>query len=153
MILAFVFSISVLALVSGQDYKTGLGLRAGTSPGLTVKQFLNRKAAFEGLVTFKWGGLDISGLYEVHNMAFEVDQLNWYYGFGAHIGFWDGSNTPWGHYDRSYAVIGAAGILGIEYSFSEVPINVGIDWKPVLNIVGDPGLWADEAAISVRYIF
>ncbi len=26
----------------------------------------------------------------LHNNAFDVDQLNWYFGFGGHIGFYNG---------------------------------------------------------------
>ena len=152
-LLTFIFAVSILISSNAQEYKTALGLRAGTSSGLTIKHFVGAKAAFEGLLTTKWDGFDMTGLYEVHNRAFDVDHLNWYYGFGGHVGFWNGTNTPWGEYGTTYAVIGAVGILGIEYTFDEVPINIGLDWKPVLNIIGEQGLWGDEAALSIRYVF
>jgi hypothetical protein len=81
-----------------------------------------------------------------------VDHLNWYYGGGAHIGFYNGSHTYWGTYGTSYTVAGIDGILGIEYSFDEIPINIGIDWKPALNLIGYSGIWS-EGAFSIRYIF
>jgi hypothetical protein len=152
-VLFIMLTASIILPAQAQEYKTGIGLRAGTSSGVTIKHFLGKKAAFEGLLTTKWDGFDITGLYEVHNRAFDVDHLNWFYGFGGHVGFWDGNNTPWGESGSTYAVIGAVGILGLEYSFSDVPIGIGIDWKPVLNIIGDQGLWGDEAALSFRYIF
>ena len=82
-----------------------------------------------------------------------MEHLNWYYGGGAHIGFWNGNNVKWGTAGTSYTVIGIDGILGIEYSFSEAPINIGIDWKPAINIIGYTGFWGDGGALSIRYIF
>ena len=90
-VLTFFMVISIVAFVSAQEYKTGIGIRAGFSSGLTIKHFKNSKVALEGLLTTRWQGFDITGLYEVHNKAFDVDHLNWYYGGGAHIGFYNGN--------------------------------------------------------------
>lgn len=139
--------------VNAQDYKTGIGLRAGWANGLTVKHFVNKKAAFEGLLSTRWRGFDVTGLYEIHNNAFDADGLYWYYGFGAHLGFWNGSDTPWGRYGNAYTVIGVDGILGIEYDFKEIPFNIGLDWKPAFNVSGYTGFWGDGGALSLRYIF
>jgi hypothetical protein len=80
--------------------------------------------------------------------------LRWYFGFGGHVGFWNGDYTRgWGDPGVGYTVIGIDGILGLEYSFSEVPINIGIDWKPAYNLSGYTGFWGDGGALSVRYIF
>ena len=112
------------------------------------------KQTIEGILAARWKGFIITGLYEIHNnQGFEVDRLYWYYGFGGHIGFWDGSNVSWADDDDSYTVIGIDGILGLEYNFSEVPINLSIDWKPAFNLVGYSGFWGDGGAISIRYIF
>lgn len=148
----FVIVLSILAAVNAQDYKTGIGIRAGFSSGLTIKHFIKQKAAFEGLLKTRWQGFDITGLYEIHNEAFDVRQLKWYYGGGAHIGFYNGNNVSWGTNGIAYTIIGIDGILGIEYTFSEIPVNIGIDWKPVLNLIGYSGLWS-EGALSFRFVF
>ena len=150
--LALILTVSIIAVTSAQDYNTGIGIRAGLSQGVTLKHFVSHKAAVEGLLSTRWGGVDITGLYEVHNMAFGVDHLNWYYGGGAHIGFWNG-NSSWGERDRAYTIIGIDGIIGIEYNFTEAPINIGLDWKPAINLTGYTGFWGDGGALSVRYIF
>ena len=152
-ILTIVLTISIITLASAQDYKTGIGLRGGLSQGITFKHFISEKTALEGLLSSRWRGFDITGLYEIHNVAFEVDNLKWYYGFGGHIGFWNGDYATWGTPGISYTVIGIDGILGIEYSFSEAPINIGLDWKPGFNLVGNSQFWGDGGAISIRYIF
>jgi hypothetical protein len=151
-IIIFLMVMSIVAMANGQEYKTGIGIRAGFSSGLTIKHFENHKAAFEGLLTTRWQGFDITGLYEIHNQAFDVEHLNWYYGGGAHIGFYNGNFVSWGTNCTAYTVVGIDGILGIEYTFNDLPINIGLDWKPVLNLIGYAGLWS-EGGISVRYVF
>jgi hypothetical protein len=152
-VLTFILAVTITAMASAQEYKTGVGLRGGFSNGLTIKHFLGERNAIEGIIATRWKGVDITGLYELHNRAFEVEHLNWYYGFGAHVGFYDGSNTTWGTYGTSYTIVGIDGILGIEYSFSEAPINIGLDWKPAINVIGDNHFWGDGGALSIRYIF
>lgn len=152
-ILTLTLVIFISAYASAQDYNTGVGLRLGFSNGLTVKHFLSQRSAVEGLLSTRWRGFEITGLYEVHNQAFEVDRLNWYFGGGAHIGFWNGDNTNWGDTGTNYTLIGIDGILGIEYNISEVPINISLDWKPSFNLTGYSGFWGDGGALSIRYIF
>lgn len=148
----------VFCLVSvsfAQDYNTGIGLRAGPYYGLTVKHFMGEKPAFELMLASRWSGFVITGLYEIHNIAFNTERLKWYIGFGGHIGFWNGDYTYryWGERETQYTVIGIDGILGLEYSFAEVPISIGVDWKPAFDFVGYSHFWADGGALSIRYIF
>ena len=84
-----------------------------------------------------------------------MDRFKWFFGFGAHIGFWNGDYTYhyWGTTGETYTVVGIDGILGLEYSFKEVPISLSLDWKPAFNFVGYSGWWADGGALSIRYIF
>jgi hypothetical protein len=144
----FLFSFSY-----AQDYNTGIGLRGGFANGITIKHFVSSKSAFEGIITSRWRGLALTGLYEIHNRVFDTERLNLYYGFGAHIGFWNGNNIGWGEQGESYTVIGVDGILGLEYSFEEIPFNLSVDWKPAFNFYGYSGFWADGGALSIRYIF
>ncbi len=138
---------------NAQDYQTGIGLRGGWGTGLTIKHFLSDSKAVEGILDSRWHGFSVTGLYEIHNRAFDTNRLNWYYGAGAHIGFWDG-NYYRDYNDKSnYTVIGIDGILGLEYNFKEIPFNIGIDWKPVLNLTGSSGFYGDGGALSIRYIF
>ena len=147
----FVFFMGSLCIA--QDYNTGIGLRAGFNQGLTVKHFIGTKSALEGILATRWRGFEITGLYEIHNRAFNAERLKWYFGFGGHVGFWNGDYAKWGEPGVTYTVIGIDGILGLEYSFSEVPINIGIDWKPSYNLSGYSGFWADGGAVSIRFIF
>jgi hypothetical protein len=152
-VLIFLLTVCILTFTNGQEYKTAVGLRGGFSNGLTVKQFIRGKSAFEGILATRYRGIELTGLYEIHNPAFEVEHLNWYFGFGAHLGFYNGNYVYWGHSDKTYTMLGVDAILGIEYCFTEAPINIGIDWKPAYNMTDYPGFWADGGALSIRYFF
>ena len=136
-----------------QDYNTGLGLRGGTGWGITLKHFVSQKNAFEGFLFAYNSGFNVTGLYQYHNVAFDVDNLKWYVGFGGHIGSYGHYNYKGDKNHNNNFVLGVDGILGIEYTFTEAPINVGLDWNPHLNLTGESGFFPGFGAISIRYTF
>jgi len=148
-LLGLVVMVSVTA--HSQSYKSGLGLRGGLTPGITVKHFISGESALEGLLSTRYNGFLITGLYELHAPAFGVTGLYWYYGGGAHMGAWNRYYRT----DRAdnYSVIGIDGILGMEFNITEIPFNISIDYKPGINILGKPIGLTDEVALSVRYVF
>jgi hypothetical protein len=146
-ILTLSLAICFVVVVNAQDYKTGIGLRGGYYNGITVKHFISEKAALEGLIYFRWSGTAVAGLYEIHNQAFKVERLNWYFGGGAHVGSF-GSSYGGG----SGTFVGIDGILGLEYNIKEIPINLSLDWKPAFDF-GYSHFFGDGAAFSIRYIF
>jgi hypothetical protein len=150
----------VFLLNSGftQDYyRTAFGLRFGSDIGVTVKHFTSNVNAVEGIVSFRWGGFLLTGLYEYEGIAFNTVGLNWYAGGGAHVGIWSkySSNAYWWDNNKhpdNYTVMGVDLILGLEYVFGGVPINIALDWKPAFNFIGYYGFWGDFAALSIRYM-
>jgi hypothetical protein len=151
-ILFSLFFVFVITQAKAQDYNTGIGLRGGWFSGLTVKHFIGESSALEGLLETRWKGFNITGLYEKHK-RFPVRRFYWYYGFGGHIGFWNGGDVSWINETNNQTIIGIDGIIGIEYNFREVPFNISLDWKPAINLVGYSSFWGDNGAFSVRYIF
>jgi len=137
----------------GQDYKTSLGLRAGLPYGLTVKHFLGKYNALEGILASRWHGFIITGLYENEHWTGQYPGLNWFWGVGAHVGFWDAGYNP--YIDEVYtgSVIGADAILGIEYTFDEIPLNLSLDLLPSFNIIGSTGWGGINGGLSIRYVF
>ena len=153
---SIILIIGLTTAANAQDYNTGIGLRAGPGWGITLKHFVSQKNAFEG---FFYGynyngfnGFNITGLYQIHNRAFDVDNLRWYYGFGAHIGSCNKNHKGSG--SNNNFILGIDGVLGIEYTFTEAPINIGIDWNPHINLTGyTDSFMPGFGAISIRYTF
>ncbi len=156
LVITGLIAISAVTVTHAQkNYNTAIGVRLGPTAGITFKQFVNSTGAFEGILSTRWHGFIFSGLYEWHHNVFNNRGFNLYYGVGGHVGFWDVGryNHPWYDTDGHYTALGVDGILGLEYSFSEVPINLSVDWKPMLNLVNYTGLWVDDVGLSVRIHF
>ena len=135
--------------VFSQYYQSAVGLRLGNASGITGKALLGSRTYIEGLFTVRWDGFNITALGEIGQPFPDTPGLSWYYGAGASLGFWDDpSDTD----DGTDLNIGAVGILGMEYTFEEVPINLAIDWKPYFIVLTDPRFEFDEFALSVRYV-
>lgn len=152
-----ILTIGIISLTTNaQEYKTGIGARLGTFNGLTIKHFVGESNAIEGLASFRWDGFIITGLYEWQKpLVADVDGLDYYLGFGAHIGSWgNGRNKYWNNDNRDdgFTIVGVDFIAGLEYTFQEVPFSLSLDWKPAINF-GGYGWWSDGVALSIRYTF
>jgi len=135
-----------------QSYDNAVGLRGGLASGITFKHMLGDKAGLEFIADSRWRGFSLTGLYEIHAQAFNVDGLNWYYGLGAHVGSFRGNNRNI-YFTDDRTIVGIDGIIGIEYNITDIPINISLDYKPAFNIIGYSGFWGDNGALSIRYYF
>ncbi len=134
----------------GQLYDTGVGARLGLFNGFTVKHFVEEGRAIEGILSTRWNGFIITGLYEFQRPFPDVDNLEWFIGGGAHVGFFQE-----GRYRGTdvTSIVGINFIGGVEYTFEEFPFSVSLDWKPAFNILGRNDWWVDGIALSLRYTF
>lgn len=153
LILGFAALLSLSA--AAQQYDKAIGIRGGLFNGVTYKQAISSNTYLEGIASFRWNGFMVTGLYEITQpIDSNAPGLDWYYGFGAHVGFYDANEDgPWDEGDFDGPMIGADGILGMEYTFGEVPVNLSLDWKPAINLFGYDGFWSDNVALSIRYTF
>ncbi len=126
-------------------YKNAIGVRLGPSvpkvrSGITFKHFLANNNALEGILGFG-DGVSICGLYQIHKPISSVENLQWFIGFGGYVVL------------NSSSSVGAAGIVGLDYKFTTVPLNLTLDWKPELNIVSKVGFEASGIGFSARFTF
>jgi hypothetical protein len=124
-------------------YRFGLGVRLSSSAptlnnSITGKYFVTDRSAVEGIVSFG-SRFGLGGLVEIHKPT-NAQGLRWFYGAGAYVGFEDGDTY-----------LGPTGVLGLDYKFTNVPINLSLDWKPELNIIPDINFVPDAFALSVRF--
>ena len=137
--------------LKAQDYKTALGLRLSSNGpainnSVSFKHFMNPKLAIEALLTFDKTAA-IGALFEVHNAMPSTEGLKCFYGAGAYLGFdSDKTNT-----DR--ALMGAQGIIGLDYKFANLPLNLSLDWKPELNIIDNINFEPGAVGFSIRFTF
>lgn len=132
-----------------------VGIRGGWYSGISFQHYLSDGKAIEGLFQFARGGMNITGLYELHEPINGADGFGFYYGAGAHLGIYqkDRNNLFGDRYTGSGSVIGADGIVGVEYIFDQIPLQLSLDYKPALNI-GGGGLWLfHDAALGIRIYF
>jgi hypothetical protein len=140
-----------------QDYKTAVGLKfGGYENGFSVKHFLDQGTALEGILGIRSHGAVLTGLYELHQPAFNTAGLKFYYGFGAHLGtIGKGNYRNFGndqYYDSSHILLGADGVLGLEYKIAEAPIAISLDLNPRLELATGP--FFDLApGLGLKYTF
>jgi len=145
----------VATSVSAQDYKTALGVRLSSSSAMvnnsiSLKHFLNEKTAVEALFSFG-DPLALGALVEIHK-PFSASGIQWFYGGGGYIGFVKTYNTTKAK-DETDVNFGAQGVIGLDYKFANLPLNLTLDWKPELNIIGDINFEPAAIGFTARFTF
>jgi hypothetical protein len=147
--------IGSLNTLSAQDYKTALGVRLSSANAMqnnsiSIKQFINEKTAIEGLLTFG-DPLALGALLEFHK-PLSAAGLNYFYGAGGYISFVKTVNVTT-QKSSTDPNIGAQGVIGLDYKFSNIPLNISLDWKPELNIVNDINFEPAAIGFTARFTF
>jgi len=161
-ILILLFSTFFLNNIFSQNYKTGLGIRAGGyQNAISVKHFYKPTVAVEGLIGTGYfnRGINLTILLEKHVSAFGKKEFQLYYGGGAHIGSYRGDyfyrdyyRKKYRYYEDGFISLGIDGILGLEWTIPGIPISLGVDIKPTIELA-QPGLSVIDGGLSIRYVF
>ncbi len=147
-------------LVHAQQGQTGIGLRLGYAPGLTIKHFVQPNGAIEGIIHTGYRGLLFTGLYEWHKPFADPAGLKFYAGLGGHVGLFDRyvghhrnhHNDDFVHV-HSHASVGPDAIIGLEYDFTEIPLNLSLDAKPAIDFHDGHAHTYIDGALSIRVLF
>lgn len=150
------FSFSTAAAQSYSEfYKHAIGGRFGVANGITYKHFLNQGGhAIDGIVNFQgnrhYNVFKVVGLYEIHDRIAVLDYqgLLWYYGAGGGLGIYSNKEEQ-----STSVAFSLDGVLGIDFKIPTAPINLALDWKPMLELSPNPGLKFDGFGLSVRFAF
>jgi hypothetical protein len=140
---------------NAQQYKSAIGGRFGASNGITFKTYFTNRHAIDAILNLRstksYSTFVLTGLYEVHAPITSfpnVDGLSWYYGAGGSIGSHKDKATDEG--DFKFNIDGA---LGLDYKFTDAPINISLDWKPAIDLTPDTGFEGEGLGMSLRYTF
>ena len=143
-LLISVNAFSQKATLPKPNYKTAIGIKF--SPfGATIKSMTDKRNAVEILGYFR-DGFRLTLLWEYHGRINENGNFKWYIGGGGHAGF---ANKSAG----GGAKLGVDGILGLDYKFLNLPLDVTLDWQPALSIGDNSTFNADYGGIGVRFCF
>jgi hypothetical protein len=125
----------------GQYYEKNYGVRFGGTTGFSFKSIKDDTRAFEAILGFRNGGVQVYGLLESYKRieSARTDGLRMYFGPGIHLGFItyresDCCNSNSSGALRFFPVIGFDGIIGFEYAFPMTPIVIGVDYKPFFEL-------------------
>lgn len=150
LLLLIAFVVSGIAHSYAQNYDSAVGLRIGIPNSITYKKFVSESSAFEvygGLRSF-FGStfINANAAYLIHAPIEAVENLQWYYGGGAGVGF--GSNGG-----NSFTTLSLGGYIGLEYGFDDIPIVLSIDYVPTYFLgSSNLGLQGGFGNFAVRYI-
>ncbi|MEY4928046.1 MAG: hypothetical protein RI894_2482 [Bacteroidota bacterium] len=130
------------------DYAYAVGLRAGNPLAISGKYFFADAHAVEAILGIQqprgWG---LTALYEYHGDFNWRGDANWFVGGGLSLML---NRTP----DFS---VGGDIIVGYEYTFPTLPINLALDWKPGYAYnpkkPSEYGLDLLQASLTLRYAF
>jgi len=150
-ILSLVLVLGTLSLANAQE--RAIGLKIGDGTDISFQQNLgstNRLELNLGLYGFDSHLYTLSGIYQwVWDLSQLAPGFKWYAGAGAQIGFFNYSGAS----DFYTWVIGN---VGIEYNFSELPLQLAIDVTPAFRLIpsGENAFSAKEGLrLGVRYRF
>lgn len=147
------FALTLLVLSFGltafsQIPPNTLGLRLGGGFGFDWEASYQRACSENrrlemGLgmgINSGYNGLNVSSAYQwVWNIN---SGFNWFAGPGAQIGSRAGD-----------FYMGFLGQVGVEYLFSEIPIQVAIDTRPTVGVVNAANGFEINVNFAIRYVF
>jgi len=152
--------------VSGQDGHRQAGVRSGSRGGIffqTTSDAGNADIGYNAMIGFNNAGIQITGLRIIYERSITDISPDLYFawGYGGHAGFIVTDNFSYfGEsysfpYERFCPVFGVDGWIAAEYRFRELPIILGINLKPFveLTIPAFVKVMPGDLGISISYIF
>lgn len=161
-ILSAIMLMGLAFSAQAQDIsKNALGLRLGDNDGfggeISYQRGLSDNNRLE--LDFGWknnSDVDAIKLVGLYQWVWNIEGgFNWYAGVGGGLSAWDNNYYNNGNaYDEDGIYIFAAGDIGIEYNFKEIPIQLSLDARPEIgfNTYNDDD-FSFDLGLGIRYRF
>lgn len=140
------------SVFSQSNYDQALGVRVFGGTTISYKNYFGGSNNMELQVAFWKNGTRVAGLYEFNYPIKDISGLNFILGPGIHFGRWSGKYKD-SHKDAKGSEFGIDGIIGLDYGFSGIPINISLDWQPSLILTGGSNFTPNLGGIGIRYTF
>lgn len=150
--LAVVVTLGISTIAQAQTNAKAIGGRIGLGGEVSYQHPLQTKTRAEvNLGMYGWSGYGDFVLTGIHQWLFAPNNgFNLYAGVGPQIGsYWYGENN------NKYGLgLGVAGQFGGEYNFSDIPLQLSLDWRPSFSILpAKRGFGYDGFGLGIRYRF
>jgi len=161
-ILFIIVLLAGISTITAQSFSTNaIGLRIGDNDGFSTEVNYQRALSQEnrlelGLAWRSGDNFDAIKGTGIYQWVWNIDGgFNWYAGAGASLGSFDvDNNFPGFDNDDSEFFINAAGDIGIEYNFDEIPLQLSLDFRPEIGILNDfDDSLEFDIALGIRYTF
>ena len=115
--------------------------------GMSYDRFITNQNSLELILSSDLvNSTEITGYYKyIKSIPGVPASVRWYCGVGIHASKWNTTGTTGG----------PDGLLGIGYTFDQLPFNGTFDWRPSVNIGSDQTIYAfapTRFALTARYI-
>ena len=141
-----VFAALLIAAVAFAQPRA-LGLRGGFGAELSYQHGVGSNF-IEADLGWAPGEANLVAMYDF--VFASAGNFNFYAGPGARVGTFRTSS------DVAGLNVGVAGQIGAEFQIPSVPINLSLDWRPVVNFFGEGeqrGFCPYYGAFAIRYRF
>jgi hypothetical protein len=127
-------------------YQTAIGVK-GFPFGVDFKTFVGRRGRAIELIGYFSDGFRLTGLYEFHGKLNAPGNIKWYLGFGAHGGYYEKG-------EEEGISAGFDGVIGLDYKFPRMPLNLALDWQPSFETVTPKTEFeAGRGGLAIRFAF
>lgn len=139
LILLFVFIIIAASTINAQEIGIRGGALSGGNIALDAVMPTGEFSRIHADISFG-GDIGVDLIWDFIYRPLGDEAFNIYAGVGPYILFSD----P--------LTVGAVGEIGFEYRFDNVPIALGIDWRPLYSIVEESKFISKGYGFNIRYL-
>jgi hypothetical protein len=142
LLVPFVFAAMLFwNTVSAQEVGLRFGDVLGNNVAIDGVFGLGQFSRIHADLSFGDRGVGIEALWNPLYRPLGDEALHWYLGVGPSLLLGD----PF--------ILGVSGEIGLEYKFNSVPIVLGLDWRPRVDIVEVTDFNAGGFGFNIRYAF
>ena len=142
------FIVLTAASLQAQPYENAAGIRAGYSSGLNFKHITDDNLVIEGDGLYNRHGFQFTGVLAYQFSPYDKKRLYYYVGGGVFGGNWIEDVFV----GAKEASVGAALVVGSEYVFREIPLTIGLEWKPMVSIFKTFHYAIPDIGLTVRFV-
>ena len=162
-LLRIIFISSIIfnyTILNAQNYTSAIGIKGGSVisssgfGGINFKHFFGSSNAVELTASASVRNFRFQALYEWQKPTGWEDGLDWYIGAGGGFGSW--RSNYWNPGNNKHNISGGfflngTAVIGLDYTFSDIPLNLAIDSGPSVGIINSHSFgWG--GGLAIRYV-